>query len=62
MGQLVFKKGDAVVVKGYARYGRRIIQDFIRNVDGGVILDRPVDRCRCWNVDALRPFKRKVRR
>lgn len=44
--------GDAVFVKG-TRTVRHVIR-LMSDVPGGVVLDKPVDGFRLWNVDALR--------
>jgi hypothetical protein len=39
------------------RNATRTIVGFIHDVEGGVILDKPVEGFRCWNIKDLRVVK-----
>jgi hypothetical protein len=54
-----FGPGSVVYVKGYKRQGRRIVTRIIGDVEGGRVLDAPVDNFRCWNIADLKAWVRR---
>lgn len=51
--------GRRVVVYGIGRSYRRVIVGTYLKIRGGVILDKPVDGCTSWNMDALKVVGRR---
>lgn len=56
-GRFVYRVGDWVRVPGVR--GRSQIRFLYTRIEGGVILDKPLDFTHHWNVDALVKIKKR---
>lgn len=52
-----WKKGDTVRLRDNPKAGTARINYFYKDIDGGVILSRPLNRFKSWNVDDLEKVK-----
>ena len=50
------RKGDIVRVRGYR--AKCVVDIVLAEIEGGIVLDRPVDFSRYWNEDLLVLVKR----
>lgn len=59
------KVGDTVKLrKGVTGYERTpstaVVRGFMKDVEGGLLMDRPLRGCRCWNVAHVERAARQV--